>query len=138
MIRKRGGSVGLAIANSVLTARLIAGLPSVVPFEYIQPIVKSSLFVRQGLPPQYQEAALQVYSQSLRMVWYSMMPFAVVGKNGIHGSQVLMLSQTFGPLGLISSAFVKHCNLQTTDSSQLDNTGADTPKCNDEIINATA
>ncbi|SAM07153.1 hypothetical protein [Absidia glauca] len=113
-----GGSVGLAIANSVLTARLIADLPSAVPFEYIQPIVKSSLFVRQGLPPQYQEAALQVYSQSLRMVWYSMMPFAVVG--------------------LISSAFVKHCNLQSTDSSQLNNTGTDTPKCNDEIINATA
>ncbi|KAI8330877.1 major facilitator superfamily domain-containing protein [Chlamydoabsidia padenii] len=90
--RLLGAAVGIAIASSILNSGLAERLPSILPPEYVQPTMKSSLFVRDGLPQQYQAATLQAYADSLRMIWYIMIPLTA--------------------MGVISSAFILHYNLR--------------------------
>ncbi|SAM07155.1 hypothetical protein [Absidia glauca] len=74
-----GGSVGIAIANTILNSCLTNLLPSVLPPEYIQPVIKSTLFIHDGLPKQYQAATLKVYADSLGVIWYAVTPLTVLG-----------------------------------------------------------
>ncbi|KAI8097268.1 major facilitator superfamily domain-containing protein [Halteromyces radiatus] len=90
--RLLGAAVGIAIASSVLNSGLNERLPNLIPPEYISPVIKSSLFVRDGLPVQYQAVTLQAYADSLRLIWYIMIPLIA--------------------LGILSSAFIKHYDLR--------------------------
>ncbi|SAM07154.1 hypothetical protein [Absidia glauca] len=111
--RLLGASFGIAIANSVLNTGLQNRLPSILPPEYIEPVISSSLFVRDGLPDQYKAATLQVYADVLRMIWYTMIPLTSIGKR-----TYLLYRKIQSPVsdiyfvGFISSLFVKHYDLK--------------------------
>jgi hypothetical protein len=75
-----GAAVGIAIASSILNSGLAERLPTILPPQYVEPVIKSSLFVRDGLPAEYQAATLQAYVDSLRMIWYIMIPLTALGK----------------------------------------------------------
>ncbi|CAO3595224.1 unnamed protein product [Absidia cylindrospora] len=78
--RLLGAAVGIAIASSILNSGLAQNLPKAIPAEYVESVIQSSLFVHDGLPKQYQAAALQAYADSLRMIWYIMVPLTAMGK----------------------------------------------------------
>jgi hypothetical protein len=88
-------------------------LPFVLPPEYIKPVISSSLFVRDGLPEQYKAATLQVYSDVLRTIWYTMIPITSIGKHAyLLCRKIQSPVSDFYFLGFISSLFAKHYDLK--------------------------
>ncbi|KAI8074951.1 major facilitator superfamily domain-containing protein [Gongronella butleri] len=110
--RLLGGACGVAISSNVYNNVLSTKLPLVIPAEYVQPVLDSSLFVHQGLPPQYLEATLECVVASLQLLWHIMIPL------------------TF--LGLLSSTFVRHYNLRTP--GQRKPKPADEEKPADDVV----
>ncbi|CAO3651421.1 unnamed protein product [Cunninghamella echinulata] len=104
--RLLGAAVGVAISGSILNSGLSQNLPTVLPQEYADMVMKSSLFVNDGLPEQYKAATLQVYCDSIRLIWYVITP--LIG------------------MGVVSSAFIKHYNLRKP--GQRGNKDAASPK----------
>ncbi|CAO3652070.1 unnamed protein product [Cunninghamella blakesleeana] len=69
-----GSAVGVAIASSILNSELKHRLPTVLPSDYVDIVIQQALYVHHGLPDQYKEATIQVYCDSIRLVWYVITP----------------------------------------------------------------
>lgn len=87
-----GGALGVAICSAILNSSLAASLPAHMPQEYATGVIDSSLYVRNGLPPQYKEAAIECYVIGIKLLWN-----VITGLTGI---------------GLISCIFIKHSSLR--------------------------
>lgn len=87
-----GGAVGVAISSAVVNSSLAASLPQGMPAEYAAKVIDSSLYVRNGLPPQYFEVAIDCYAYGLQLLWRVM-----TGLTGV---------------GVITSFFIKHSSLR--------------------------
>jgi hypothetical protein len=78
-----GGAIGIATGSSILNSALAVKLPRVLPPDYVALVIESSYFIHNGLPGQYLAATLQAYAESLRLIWYVMIPLAGLGKGNI-------------------------------------------------------
>ncbi|KAK4516866.1 uncharacterized protein ATC70_000192 [Mucor velutinosus] len=88
-----GGALGVAISSAVLNSQLTQELPKYLPMEEASRVIQSSEYVNHGLPAEYLAITLQVYVESLRLIWYVLIPMA--------------------GLGFISSLFVKHHSIRS-------------------------
>ncbi|KAI8992588.1 major facilitator superfamily domain-containing protein [Pilobolus umbonatus] len=86
-----GGALGVAISSTVLNTQLNEKLPLVLPPDLAAAVIQSSDFVNNGLPAEYLDVTLDIYTDALRMIWYVVIPMAGVG--------------------FISSLFVEHHSL---------------------------
>ncbi|CAM0141945.1 hypothetical protein VKS41_004353 [Umbelopsis sp. WA50703] len=87
-----GGALGVAICSAILNSSLAASLPEHMPQEYATGVIDSSLYLRNGLPPQYLEAAIDCYVVGMKLLWN-----VITGLTGI---------------GLLSCVFIKHSSLR--------------------------
>lgn len=104
-----GGALGIAICSSILNSSLAASLPAHMPQQYAAGVINSSLYVHNGLPPQYKQAAIDCYVSAMKLLWNVM-----TGLTGI---------------GIISSVFIKHSSLRK-DQDLVDEIDADATEKN--------
>lgn len=79
-----GANFGVATASAILNTLLTKNLPRVMPMEYAQRIFDSPQYVYNGLPAEYFDAAIEVYTTSFTYLWYTVTACASVGKSYIH------------------------------------------------------
>ncbi|CAO3652066.1 unnamed protein product [Cunninghamella blakesleeana] len=90
--RLLGAAVGVSISSSILNSELKDNLPTVLPAEYAEIIMKQALFIYNGLPEEYKAPTIQVYCDAIRLIWYVVTPLTA--------------------LSIIGGALVKHYNLR--------------------------
>ncbi|KAL0089330.1 major facilitator superfamily domain-containing protein [Phycomyces blakesleeanus] len=83
-----GGALGVAIASTIVNSTLTQDLPLRIPSEQAQQVLQSSAYVHNGLPEEYLDTVLEVYTEGLQLVWHVL--------TGMAGA------------GFISSLFIKH------------------------------
>lgn len=79
-----GANFGVATASAILNTLLKKNLPRVMPMEYAQRIFDSPQYVYNGLPAEYFDAAIDVYTTSFTYLWYTVTACAFGGKSYIH------------------------------------------------------
>ncbi|KAI9317564.1 major facilitator superfamily domain-containing protein [Dichotomocladium elegans] len=89
--RVLGGAIGVAVASTILNSTLQKGLGGSVPSEFAAIIYAAPEFIRNGLPEEYMELAIDEYVKALRVVWY-----VLIG---------------LGACGFICSLFTKHYSI---------------------------
>jgi Major Facilitator Superfamily len=120
-----GGALGIAIASAILNSSLTASLPQHMPSEIALQVIDSSLYVRDGLPPQYFDATMECYVAALKLLWQVMTAFSGVG--------------------FLASLFIKHSSLRgdkpktttvVSDTEKVETTADEQPSttANDAVI----
>ncbi|KAI7874461.1 MFS general substrate transporter, partial [Lichtheimia hyalospora FSU 10163] len=74
-----GSNLGVATASAILNTLLKQNLPRVMPMEYAQRIFDSPQYIYNGLPTEYIDAAIDVYSASFTYLWYTVTACAFGG-----------------------------------------------------------
>lgn len=74
-----GANFGVATASAILNTLLKQNLPRVMPMEYAQRIFDSPQYVYNGLPAEYFDAAIEVYTTSFTYLWYTVTACASIG-----------------------------------------------------------
>ncbi|KAI8983585.1 major facilitator superfamily domain-containing protein [Pilobolus umbonatus] len=93
-----GGALGVAISSAIVNSSLSKKLLKFVSIEEYDRILKSTEYIRHGLPKEDLHAVLNIYTKSLHLVWYVM--------TGLSGA------------GFIASMFSKSAPLlQSTETS---------------------
>ncbi|CDH58633.1 mfs general substrate transporter [Lichtheimia corymbifera JMRC:FSU:9682] len=71
-----GGGIGVALAFALIHLYLQNNLPRMIPPEYAERIIDNPGFIREGLPSDYFDAAIMVYNDAYKMLWYLMVVFS--------------------------------------------------------------
>lgn len=74
-----GGGIGVALAFTLINLYLQNNLPRIVPPEYAERIFDDPRFIREGLPSDYFDAAIMVYNDAYKLLWYLMVVFSGIG-----------------------------------------------------------
>lgn len=74
-----GGGLGAALAFALINLYLQNNLPRMIPPEYAERIFDYPGFIRDGLPSQYFDAAIVVYNDAYKRLWYLMVIFSGIG-----------------------------------------------------------
>ncbi|CDH58634.1 tetracycline efflux protein [Lichtheimia corymbifera JMRC:FSU:9682] len=91
-----GGGLGAALAFALINLYLQNNLPRMIPPEYAERIFDYPGFIRDGLPSQYFDAAIEVYNDAYKRLWYLMV--------------------IFSGIAFVSSLFIKQFSLIRVDS----------------------
>ncbi|KAJ8662568.1 hypothetical protein O0I10_001529 [Lichtheimia ornata] len=71
-----GGGIGVALAFALINLYLQNNLPRMIPSEYAKRIFDNPRFIRDGLPTQYFDAAIMVYNDAYKRLWYLLVVFS--------------------------------------------------------------
>lgn len=71
--------MSLAITSAILNSQLTEKLPLMLPPEEAEKVLASSVYIHEGLPPEYLDTVLSIYVESLRLCWYVFIPMAGLG-----------------------------------------------------------
>lgn len=82
-----GGGLGAALAFALINLYLQNNLPRMIPPEYADRIFEYPGFVRDGLPSQYFDAAIAVYNDAYKRLWYLMVIFSGIGTLQVGGHE---------------------------------------------------
>lgn len=74
-----GGGIGVALAFALIHLYLQDNLPRMIPPEYAERIIDNPGFIREGLPSDYFDAAIMVYNDAYKMLWYLMVVLSGIG-----------------------------------------------------------
>lgn len=62
-----------------------------IPPEYAKQILDYPGFIRDGLPSQYFDAAISVYNDAYKRLWYLMVIFSGIGMLQVKGQAIIFL-----------------------------------------------
>lgn len=74
-----GGGLGVALAFALINLYLQNNLPQMIPPEYAKQMLDYPGFIRDGLPSQYFDAAISVYNDAYKLLWYLIVIFSGIG-----------------------------------------------------------
>lgn len=111
-----GGGLGAALAFALINLYLQNNLPQMIPPEYAKQILDYPGFIRDGLPSQYFDAAISVYNDAYKRLWYLMVIFSGIGMLQVKGQAIIFLWLTLSIIAFVSSLFIKQFSLTRVDS----------------------